>query len=114
MASPRTIRSVLCANDLIAVACELLRETVLDCELEPVVAGVEAIAEVVAVRPLELAARHYVRHRRSEEIDGRVLTGLECCRCLEIAIVDVDTRIPDRAREMRVPLVIEVRAQPEV
>src|SRR5688572_22100303 len=94
-------------------ALELHAEVVLDAELNLEVVRAEAVAEVVAARPLELPTEHDVLRRRGQQVERGVLTVPEGVRRLARAVGDVDARIADRRAQHLVPGMIEVQHQPE-
>src|SRR4051812_41297040 len=86
----------------------LLREAVLERELQPIVIEAEAIGEVLSAPVLELGAHHHIRCRRPEQIGGGILTLMECSRCLGIAVRNVGHRPPHGAGDAWIPVVIDV------
>ena len=58
-----------------SLASELVREVVLERELHLEAVALEAVGEVLAAAPLELAADHHVRHRVVEQVAERVVAG---------------------------------------
>src|SRR5262245_40178389 len=84
---------------LSSLTSELGREVVLERELQLDAVAMEAVGEVFAAAPLELAAEHHVGHRGIKKITQRVLAGLERVRRLRVSVVDILAGIADGTAE---------------
>ena len=93
------------------LASKLVREVVLERELQLEPVGAESVREVGPASPLQLNAGHRIRHRRVEQVAEKVLAGLECVGRLSVAVVDVLAGIADRRGELRIPRVVHEEAQ---
>src|SRR6186997_2615573 len=91
------------------LSSELLREVVFERELHLETVAVEAVREVLAPPPLQLAAEHDVRRRIVQEVADKVVPTPVSIRRLRIAVVDVGHRVAERAAVLSRPAVIDER-----
>src|ERR1041385_8994018 len=95
------------------LASHLVREVVLERELEAIIVGDPAIRVVFAPAPLELAADHDVRHREVPKVAERILAVLEIARRLAARRRDIGLRVAAAARPLLAPRAVVERNEAE-
>src|SRR5262245_41202688 len=98
---------------LISTSNDLCGEAVLERELETIVVCTEAVGKILALGPLELGSHHHVLDRRAHQVRRGVLADFERISRLEVAVLDVEARVPRCRRPLAAPVVIEVHDEPD-
>src|SRR4029078_2476121 len=88
---------------------ELRAEAVFQRELNAAVVPRVAV-EVLALAPEQLGADQDIVGRRVQDVRREVIALLECAAVLAVQVVDLVVAVADRAAPLRVPVVVEVRA----